>query len=142
MAYRLEHEEGSHVGTLGSILKRWSSSQPDVILISNEGHKIHTQSLILRFYSGWLENILDDVTDDVGITLSASSKSIVNLLKVLTSGKVFTKVKDDLLDVSLTAEMLGISFENWQIGAKRRNQNESLSKSVVQVAKTNSKSKC
>jgi len=88
-----------------------------------------------------LENILDDVTDEVGITLSASAKSIVNLMKVLTSGKAFTKVKDDLLDVSLTAEMLGISFENWQIGAKRRNKNESLFKSVVQVAKTNSKSK-
>ena len=119
-AYKIAHEENAHFEMLSSIIQKWSNSEPEVFLISKEGHKIYTQSLILRFYSKWLPEVLDGVKDDVGISVAASSNSIGSFLKVLSSGVVFTKVKTDLLEIGDIAESLGINFENWQIGEKKK----------------------
>ena len=120
MAYKIAHEENVHFAILSSTIQKWSNSHPDVFIISKEGHKIYTQSLLLRFYSRWLPDVLEGAKDDeVGISVAASSNAIGNFLKVLSSGLVFTKVKTDLLEIADIAESLRINFENWQIGEKK-----------------------
>ena len=58
----------------------------------------------------------------VGISLDASSNSIKSLLQVLTSGMAFTKEQGDLREAIRTAELLGISIENWQIGKRKEKE--------------------
>ena len=58
--------------------------------------------------------------DMPGISVPASSNSIVNLLKVLATGIAISNCKEDLTAVSKTAESMGIDIENWQIGVKNK----------------------
>ena len=88
--------------------------------MSLEGHKIYTQRIILRFYSPWISDILDSSTEEeAGVSIPAVSASIVSLMKVLTTGLVINSVKKDLVEVAELAKLLGISFDNWQIGSKK-----------------------
>eukprot|EP00092_Neocalanus_flemingeri_P015888 GFUD01017205.1.p1 GENE.GFUD01017205.1~~GFUD01017205.1.p1 ORF type:complete len:427 (+),score=97.61 GFUD01017205.1:52-1332(+) len=120
MAYKLEHEMTDHLGVLVGTVQKWGNDQPDVYIISEEGHKIYTQKLLVSFYSSTLSNILSSSSDNdiPGVSIPAQSNSIVNLLKVLATGIAISKKKGDLLDVSKTAEAMGIEMENWQIGVK------------------------
>jgi len=109
-----------HTGVLMGTVQKWANGQPDVYIISEEGHKIYTQKLLITFYSSTLNSILNGGVDNEiqGVSIPASSSSIVNLLKVLATGIAITKNKLDLTDVSKTAEAMGICMENWQIGVK------------------------
>eukprot|EP00092_Neocalanus_flemingeri_P001012 GFUD01001080.1.p1 GENE.GFUD01001080.1~~GFUD01001080.1.p1 ORF type:complete len:433 (+),score=92.93 GFUD01001080.1:53-1351(+) len=120
MAYKLEHEMTDHLGVLAGTIQKWGNDQPDVYIISEEGHKIYTQKLLVSFYSSTLSNILSSSSDNdiPGVSIPAQSNSIVNLLKVLATGIAISKKKGDLLDVNKTAEAMGIEMENWQIGVK------------------------
>ena len=120
MAYKLEHKSNTYLDILNKTFEKWSNSPPDIYLMSLEGHKIFTQRLILRFYSPWISDILDSSTEqEAGITLPAMTATIVSLMKVLTTGLVINSVKKDLVEVAELAKMLGISFDNWQIGSKK-----------------------
>ena len=44
----------------------------------------------------------------------------MNLLKVLATGIAISNKRADLVDVSKTAEAMGIDMENWQIGVKNK----------------------
>ena len=52
MAYKLEHIMSDHIGVLVGTMQKWGNSQPDVYMISEEGHKIYTQRYvyIIRVY--------------------------------------------------------------------------------------------
>ena len=78
--------------------------------------------LLVSFYSSTLGNILSSGSDNdiPGVSIPASSNSIVNLLKVLATGIAISTNKADLTDVSKTAEAMGIDMENWQIGIKNK----------------------
>merc|ERR1712002_821933 len=91
-------------------------------IISEEGHKIYTHKLLVSFYSVTLSSILDSGSsiDMPGVSILASSNSIVNLLKVLATGIAISNSKADLLAVSTAAEAISIDMENWQIGVKNR----------------------
>jgi len=127
MAYKLELKGYVHLEVLSSTLQRWSSAQPDVFIISQEGHKIYAQSSILSFYSPLLMEILATNCRSVGISLEASSKSIKSLLNVLTSGMAFTKEQGNLMEAIRTAEFLGISIKNWKIVKRKDNGRETKS---------------
>ena len=43
MVYKLELKGYVHLEVLSSTLQRWSNAQPDVFIISQEGHKIYAQ---------------------------------------------------------------------------------------------------
>ena len=43
MVYKLELKGYVHLEVLSSTLQRWSKAQPDVFIISQEGHKIYAQ---------------------------------------------------------------------------------------------------
>ena len=53
------------------------------------------------------------------IFIPASTASLVNLIKILSTGVSISERKEDLLDVIHTAEMLGMNLKDIQIGAKR-----------------------
>jgi len=122
MAYKLEHVPGDHLGVLVETMHKWSNNQPDMYIISEEGHKIYTHKLLISFYSATLASILESgsLIDMPGLTILASSNSIVNLLKVLATGIAISNNKADLLAVNKTAEAMGIQMEHWQIGVKNR----------------------
>jgi len=122
MAYKLEHIMSDHIGVLVGTMQKWGNSQPDLYMISEEGHKIYTQRLLVCFYSSTLADIMTNCpqNDMPGISVPASSNSIVNLLKVLATGIAISNCKEDLNTVSKTAESMGIDIENWQIGVKNK----------------------
>ena len=43
MAYKLELSSGEQKTLLSSTVQKWSNCQPDMYIISTEGHKIYTQ---------------------------------------------------------------------------------------------------
>ena len=43
MAYKLEHKLSDHIGVLAGTIQKCGNGQPDVYIISEEGHKIYTQ---------------------------------------------------------------------------------------------------
>jgi len=125
MAYRLEHQSSSYISILNKTFENWTNSHPDIFLLSAEGHKIYTPRIVLRFYSSWLSEVFDSFSgsgsgEEVGISLQASSNSIISMMKVLTTGLAVTKVKSDLMEIEGVARSLGIDFQNWQIGSKKK----------------------
>ena len=79
--------------------------------------------VILRFYSPVLSVMMGPNSNDgVGISIPAYSSEIVNLMKVLTHGLVLANNKNNLQELGLLAESLGINFKNWQIGSKKKKE--------------------
>jgi len=122
MAYKLEHVRGDHIGVLMETMHKWSNNQPDMYIISEEGHKIYTHKLLVSFYSPILSTIISGGSNNEmpGVSVPESSSSLVNLLKVLATGIAISNQRADLQIVSKTAEVLGIQIVNWQIGVKNR----------------------
>jgi len=143
MAYKLEHVLSDHMGVLVGTMQKWGNGQPDVYIISEEGHKIYTQKLLVSFYSPTLSSILSSGSDNdiPGVSIPAPSNSIVNLLKVLATGIAISNKRADLVDVSKTAEAMGIDMENWQIGVKNKGGAKGVAKkSDEQTSLKNNKS--
>jgi len=142
MAYKLEHVQGDHMGVLMETMHKWSNSQPDMYIISEEGHKIYTHKMLVSFYSPTLSSILGkgSSNDMPGISIPESSSSIVNLLKVLATGIAISNIKSDLQVVSRTAESMNIQISNWQIGVKNRGGGKISKQEKKDVVKKNKKS--
>jgi len=120
MSYKLESE--NHALFLRRSITNWTKTNPDVILISSDGQKMHCHRVLLRFYSSFISTMFSSSSgEDVAITLPVSSTIISNFIKVLTAGLVVSHKKSDLEEVSALAQALGVRFENWQIGVKKRN---------------------
>jgi len=122
MAYKLEHAVKDHQDTLQETLLDWSKDDHDIYLVSDEGHKIFTQKILLYFYSNTLGTILDSLppsTTTPGISVSASSSSISNLLKLLTTGQAASNNKDTLVNVQEAAKALGINLGNCLMEGKK-----------------------
>jgi len=111
-----------HQKALKDTLLDWSKDDYDIYIVSDEGHKIFTQKILLYFYSHTLGNIMDSLppsTTIPGISVSASSSSISNLLTLLTTGRVTSNNKDTLVNVKEAAKGLGINLGNCLLEAQR-----------------------
>jgi len=111
-----------HQEALKDTLLDWSKDDHDIYIVSDEGHKIFTQKILLYFYSQTLGNIMDSLppsTSTAGVSVSASSSSISNLLKLLTTGRATSNNKDTLVNVKEAAKALGINLGNCLLEAKR-----------------------
>jgi len=107
---------------LYSTLQSWAEMEEDMFLVSEEGHKIYTQRILLSLYSSKVRDIIKSFPlDMIGISVPASSVSLGMLLKVLTTGSVISSQKMDLMDVGLAAEVLGVVLKNKQIGFEVKN---------------------
>ena len=119
MSYNLSHH--SHDEIVNIAFEKWTNSHPDMFLMSSDGEKIYTQRILIQFYSPLLSDMLEaDLKEEVGISVPATTNTLVNLMKVLTTGFAVTKLREDLDEIANIANMIGIDFENWQIGAKRK----------------------
>ena len=119
MSYNLSHH--SHDEIVNIAFEKWTNCHPDMFLMSTDGDKIYTQRILIQFYSPLLSDMLEaDLKEDVGISVPATTNTLVNLMKVLTTGIAVTKLREDLDEIANIANIIGIDFENWQIGAKRK----------------------
>ena len=124
MAYMLENESGAHTATVLASLTSWGKEQPDVFLVSEQGAVIMTHRVFLKMYSRVLDSALQSYSSDSvpSVFVPASTQSLVNLIKVLTTGYSMASNKEELLDVLKTAELIGISMKGVQIGTKKKSK--------------------
>jgi len=120
MTYLLENQAAAHSGGILETLQNWSEEEADVQLISNQGAVIQTHRVFLRLYSPLLNNALQEFSADTipSLFIPASTASLVNLIKILSTGVSISEQKEDLLDVVNAAELMGIYLKGIQIGAK------------------------
>ena len=120
-SYLLENEAAAHTEVVLETLQNLSEEEPDLVLISSQGIIIQTHRVFMKLYSEVLSRALQDIPTDTipSIFIPASTASVVNLLKILSTGVTISDNKDDLVDVVNTAGLLGINLKNVQIGTKR-----------------------
>jgi len=120
MEYLIENQEESHKDAILQTFQNWTEKEPDVHLISSEGTILQTHKVILALYSAVLSSALNDNSSAVlpSISIPASTDTLENLVRILTTGISISYNKGDLKDVVNTAEGLGIDLLNIQIGAK------------------------
>jgi len=115
---------------LSSTLQKLGNCQPDVYLVSSEGHKVYTQRVLLGLNSSLMDELLTrtasvDHGNLPGISIPATSGCLVNLLKILSTGVAIADNKSHLLEAAFAAECIGIKLENCQIGVKKKKKEES-----------------
>jgi len=122
---------------LSSLVQKWSNCQPDMYIISSEGHKIYTQRILLGLYSNLVDQLLSTpgLGDLPGISVPASSGCLVNLLKVLTTGVAIASNKAHLLEAAKAAEILGFKLVNCQIGMKKKKPEGAVNQENLNVKK-------
>jgi len=131
MAYKLEHSSDEQRKLLSSTLQKLGNCQPDVYLVSSEGHKVYTQRVLLGLNSNLIDELLSTRTTGSdsgnlpGISIPATSGCLVNLLKILSTGVAIADNKSHLLEATYAAECIGIRLDNCQIGVKKRKKEES-----------------
>ena len=126
MAYKLEYSRPDYHKVLRDSVLEWSKAENDVFIVSQEGHKIFTHKIILKFYSRSLGEVMDSLpspsTSTIsGISISASSSSISSLLHILTTGKAASNNKETLVNVKEAAKALGINLGNCLLESRESN---------------------
>ena len=119
-AYLLENQASAHSSTILETLQTWSEDPPDVHLISSQGALLQTHQVFLKLYSPLLNLALTNLPSGSvpSIFIPASTASLVNLVRILSTGVTISDQKEDLLDVASTAAMLGIFLKGMQFGTR------------------------
>ena len=115
MSYKVEITGEVYEASLRRTLAAWSKQEPDVQLVSREGHSIFSHRVLLSFYSSQLQRILGDPVimfspRPASISVPASASALSALLRMLTCGEVETADTPD--QVRAAAEALGININN------------------------------
>ena len=114
MSYKLQFSDYSaFTEILSNTIHMWCKQEPDIYLVSRDGHKIYSQKILLCFYSPLLRDILSNIADPVtmlGISVPANAEDISLLLKVLETGLVVSSNKNAFLEVGNVANLLDIAF--------------------------------
>merc|ERR1712086_535468 len=113
---------GDHSVGLKHALKNWEGTEPDLLLITEDGSKVFTKSIILSMYSNVFSDILSEYKTPEMPTISlsiASSPPVLNLLKILTEGIVLSTDSNALLEVGKVAQLLDIKLEGMQLGSRK-----------------------
>merc|ERR1712086_944399 len=97
---------GDHSVGLKHTLKNWEGTEPDLLLITEDGSKVFTKSIILSMYSKVFSDIIAEykTPEMPTISLSISSPPVLNLLKILTEGLVLSTDSYALLEVGKVAQ--------------------------------------
>ena len=129
--YHLENEAGDHSVGLKLALKDWVGTEPDMVIITEDGSKVYTKSIILSMYSKTLCNVIADykTLEMPNISLPVSSSDpVLNLLKILTEGIVLSTDSNALLEVGKVAQMLDIKLEGVQLGSRKKSTTKTKKK--------------
>jgi len=133
----LENQTLAHSNAILETLQTWSEQESDVCLISNQGAVIQTHRVYLQLYSPVLNSALRYISSDLipSIFIPASTSSLVNLIKILSTGVSISEKEEDLLDVVNTAELLGILLKDVQLGTKRTTNIETVQNDEDEIEK-------
>ena len=124
MTYKVEISPLDHQQTLKATLADWARQEHDVFLVSNEGHKLFSQKVLLSFYSPMIQEALPGIPNSCpGISVPASSSSLSSLLQLLLYGQIFNPTKEASSAVREAAAALGIDLQNCSL----ENKSESFS---------------
>jgi len=117
----LENQLTEHSNTLLATLEYWSEKEADLKLISIDGTEIQTHKIFLQLYSSVLNNSIAELPSESTPTIfiPVSTSSLINLMKILSTGLSISDKREDLLEVVKTAEVLGIALKDIQIGTRQ-----------------------
>ena len=124
MSYKVEVTAEEHEAVLRGALTDWTKMDPDVHLVSTEGHKIFSHKILLSFYSSHLQQLLNVPvvmfsSQPVTISVPASAATVAILLKMLVTGKSGTSQREILGEVREAARALGINMRNCFVDGKK-----------------------
>ena len=122
--YHLEESATTHHLQLSHALQQLCVSQPDLCILTKEGHAVHTRRFILGFHSQFVKDIFSTVphTDLAFMSLPISSSTLSCLMRILSHGATESDDRFDPLEVIAAAEVLGIDMEDVQVGIKKGNK--------------------
>eukprot|EP00092_Neocalanus_flemingeri_P005549 GFUD01005980.1.p1 GENE.GFUD01005980.1~~GFUD01005980.1.p1 ORF type:complete len:414 (+),score=84.52 GFUD01005980.1:60-1301(+) len=113
MTFRLEAKTHFHSTNLLTSLQTLSNDQPDLLLLTAGGACVQTHQLLLAMFSPFVNNILESFTTSETPAISLpvqESSELINLIKLLSSGKAYTQDSGALRKVVRVADLLGISL--------------------------------
>ena len=112
----------NHFDMLLDSVKACSDDEPDILVITEEGNKIFTQRLLLCLHSPMMASVLASIPSSVvsAVSLPVSSKSLLNLIKVFSTGVAVSEDTEELLDISFAAKIVGVDCDNFQIGVRKK----------------------
>ena len=115
----------SHQLVLSTLLNQLGLSQPDLCILSREGHSVFTNRFLIGFHSKLVKEIFKSVphTELAYLSLPVSSSALSCLLKLLSHGATESEDRFDPLEVITAAEVLGIDMEDVQVGVKKGKTN-------------------
>jgi len=140
MLYNIEQKASNHTVGLKLALKNCEGAEPDLLIITEDGSKLFTQSIILGLYSKVFSDILAEhkAREMPSVLLSTPSVTpVLNLLKILTDGVVLSTDSKDLLEVDKVAQLLDIKLEGLQMNKKTLTAVEKQNKKMKAVTKRN-----
>jgi len=110
----------THYKRVNDCFEEWVDKEHDVILISSDGDHIGLHKIALGMFSHFLPNVIMHADTVNHISVPASSTVLKHLVTIITTGITIANDKDELKQVSEIADVLGISFSDWQIGVGRK----------------------
>ena len=130
MAFHLELEQNEHVRTIKPLVENFLAEEPaDIFIITDDGETVETHKMLLSMFSRSLASILSDHHGCVGvpgISVPMKAETVRNLVRMLGEGTIFGEDKAELLGVAKCGKLLGIEFNNLQIGGKRQNNTSDI----------------
>merc|ERR1719318_380610 len=119
-----------HQRVLSTLLNHLGVSQPDLCILSREGHSVFTNRFLIGFHSQLVKEIFKSVphTELAYLSLPVSSSALSCLLKLLSHGATESEDRFDPIEVITAAEVLGIDMEDVQVGVKKGKKNIGESK--------------
>ena len=134
----LRNKLDNHFDMLLDSVKACSDDEPDILVITEEGNKIFTQRLLLCLHSPMMASVLASIPSSVvsAVSLPVSSKSLLNLIKVFSTGVAVSEDTEELLDISFAAKIVGANCDNFRIGVRKKKvvtENKTKSKQTLSV---------
>jgi len=117
MSYKVETTAEDHEAVLREAIHDWTRQEPDVHLVSKEGHRIFSHKILLSFYSSQLQQIFSEPSvafspRPLSISVPSSSSIISSLLDILVTGTAKVIHRIDVEELKSTASILGIELNN------------------------------
>ena len=140
MMYHVQYEKNEFSQVMRTALSRLTSSEPDMFIEAQDGVRVYTHRLLLSAYSHTFAQLVQDCqvsTEMTGVLIpDLDQVHLVNLIKLLRTGLVFSTESSQLTGVRTAASLLGISISDMQLGMKKpqTQRKHSIKKREVQTS--------
>ena len=134
MFYKLEFHQSEHFDILKPILDNVLNEEPDIIIVTDDGDIVETHEILLSMFSRTLTNIISERRNlEHGISIPARTETVKSLIKILTEGAVGARTSDEIKEIALCGNILGVDLNNLELENKRLeiNLDESTEQELV-----------